>query len=163
MDSTEKLRSIQFGKPSSNESSTESPSGSTWEGLVSQTASGGISSLLGGGLSSIAGLGGLISDITSLFGSSKATPPPLTLFSLPDSVQQSASLSSKGVNVDVGGAAASNVTMSRGASGIYTSDGLINNDAQSAGSTSTNNAAIAQAVKSALLTSNTLGDVIAEL
>jgi hypothetical protein len=160
--STEKLPGIQFGKPSSNGSSSSTSDGSAWKGLLSQTASGGLSSLLSGGLSSIAGLGGLISDITNLFGSSKAAPPPLVLFSLPDSVQQTAYVSSKGAGVYGGDAADPSVTTSS-SSGIYTTGGIVNNGSQNATSLSTNSTVIAQAVKNALLTSNTLGDVIAEL
>src|SRR5581483_733536 len=98
--SSEKLQSIQFGRPSSNTTPTSSSSGNAWKSVLSQTASGGLASVLSGGLSSIAGLGGLISDITSLFGgSSKAAPPPLALFSLPDSIQQTAYVRSKGTSL----------------------------------------------------------------
>jgi hypothetical protein len=161
--SSEKLQGIQFGRPSSNTTPTSSSSGSAWKSLLSQTASGGLASVLSGGLSSITGLGGLISDITSLFGgSSKAAPPPLALFSLPDSIQQTAYVSSKGTSVYSGDVVEQN-TKSSGSSAIYTSSGVVSQTAQSAAAAPLNSAAIAQAVKSALLTSNTLGDVIAEL
>jgi hypothetical protein len=52
---------------------------------------------------------------------------------------------------------------SSNSSAIYTSGGLASQTAQSGTAAPLNSAAIALAVKSALLTSNTLGDVIAEL
>lgn len=161
--STIKLKSIQFGKPSSNTTSSPSSSSSIWQGLLSQTASGGLASALSGGLSSIAGVGGLISDISKLFGgSSKAAPPPLTLFSLPDSVEQTAYVSSKGTNLYPGDSV-EQATKPRAASAIYTSSGLGKTTSGNPVSAATDSAAIAQAVKNALLTSNTLGDVIAEI
>ena len=156
-----KVANIRFGTPSSNVTSTSS-SGSTWEGLLSSTLSGGLSSVLGGGLGSIAGLGGLISSITSLFGgSSNAAPPPLALFSLPDSIQQTSYVSSKSSS-DVSASGRSSASAAKG-SAIYTSTGLTTNTTSSSASSRANNAGIAQAVKSALLSSSTLGDVIAEL
>lgn len=159
--SEEKVGSIKFGSPSSNVTSTSS-SGNTWEGLLSNTISGGLSSALGGGLGSIAGLGGLISSITSLFGgSSNAAPPPLALFTLPDSIQQTSYVRSKSSS-DVSASAQSSASAAKG-SALYTSTGLTANRTRSTVSESASNAGIAQAVKSALLNSSTLGDVIAEL
>ncbi len=158
------VKSIGFGKPSSNTTPASSSTGSTWQGLLSQTASGGLASALTGGLSSIAGLGGLISDIGKLFGggSSKPAPPPLTLFSLPTSIQQTAYLASNGAHVYAGDSA-DQPPKAGPTLPIYTTTGMANTAGHNPVSAATDSAAIAQAVKNALLTSNTLGDVIAEL
>lgn len=161
--SSEKLQSIQFGKPSNNSTSTASSGSNVLENLLSQAASGGLSSALSSGLSSIAGLGGLISSITNLFGgSSKAAPPPLVLFSLPDSIQQTAYVSSSGTTAYGGDSVEQSSKLGSG-SAIYTTSGVVKNASQSAAPASTDSTSIAQAVKNALLTSNTLGDVIAEI
>ena len=163
--STAKLKSIQFGRPSSNTTTNSSSGGSVWQGLLSQSASGGIASALTGGLSSIFGLGGLFADIGNFFGgSSKPSPPPLALFSLPDSIQQTVYSTSNRTSVYAGDSIEQAAKPGL-ASTIYTSSSL---GRETAGSTSvpattTDSASIAQAVKTALLTSNTLGDVIAEL
>ena len=158
--SDEKLTSIQFGKPSNNSTSSSS-GGSALTSLLSQTASGGVASVVGGGLSSIAGLGGLVSQISNLFGS-KSAPPPLVLFSLPNSVQQTAYVGSNGTSVYAGDSVAQSAKPTCG-SGIYTSGGVGNNSNRVVTQAPADRAAIAQAVKSALLTSSTLGDVITEL
>lgn len=148
---TEEFKSINFGKPSQNNASGSSSGTGSWSRLLAQTASGGLANVLGGGLSSIAGLGGLISDITSLFGgSSKAAPPPLALFSLPESIQQTAYIGSGAANGKAGG-------------GIYTSSGAVKDTSSTSAPASNDSVAIAQAVKNALLTSSTLVDVIAEI
>ena len=160
--SGEKLQSIQFGKPSSNNTSTGSNS-NLLSGLLSQAASGGLANALTGGLSSFAGLGGLISGIASLFGgSSKAAPAPLALFSLPNSIQETAYVGSQdatthaGESVDQGAKPATT-------SAVYTTGGLVNNTGRSAPPALTDGSSIAQAVKNALLTSSSLSDVIAEI
>jgi hypothetical protein len=105
--------------------------------LLEQAASGGLASAFGGsfGLGSITGLGSIISGIASLFGGGKKTLAPLQEFHLP---------------------AAQNQTMSVGANGEsgtnVTSQSLQDHSAQ-----------IAQAVKTALLHSSSLNDVIAEI
>jgi len=160
--SSEKLESIQFGKPSSNNTST-APNSNVLSGLLSHAASGGLASALTGGLSSFAGLGGLISGIASFFGgSSKAAPPPLALFSLPNSIQETAYIGSQdtashaGESIDQGAKQATR-------SGVYTSGGLVTNTGRSASPALTDGSYIAQAVKNALLTSSSLSDVIAEI
>lgn len=160
--STEKLQSIQFGKPSSNNTSS-TPSSNLLTGLLSQTASGGLASALTGGLSSFAGLGGLISGIAGLFGgSSKAAPPPLALFSLPNSIQQTAYVGSNQTTVYAGDSVDQTVK-SATTSAVYTTGGVVNNTGRSAPPATTDGSSIAQAVKNALLTSNSLSDVIAEI
>ena len=146
--STRSVKAIPFGKPSSGNSSSSSVAGG-WQSLLSKTVSGGASSLMGGGFSGVAGLGGLFSDIAGLFGgSSKPQPPPLTRFSLSDSIQETVALNASMGNVHT-----------TPAQGIYASNVQISNTSR----TQLDPSAIAQAVKDALLTSNTLGDVIAEL
>jgi hypothetical protein len=155
---------ISFGSPSNNRAST-SQSGSEWASLLTKTASGGVASAFGGGgLSSIAGLGGLISGIVSLFGGGKSAPPPLVEFQLPASQTQTVYVSSNGSSVYQG-----NVTQQEGGSKadtpIYTNPGTP--QASSSGpngqSFQYQSTQIAQAVKTALLNSSSLNDVIAEI
>ncbi len=156
-------RAIQFGRPSQSGSKTPASSGSEWANLLKQTASGGIASAFTGGFGGIGGLGSLISGIFSLFGGGKKTLPPLTEFQLPNSQQQSEYVSSKGASVYAGDAEVSGSPSS--------GEGIYNNGAQlETSGTSTNtqwiqdqSGAIAQAVKTALLHSSTLNDVIAEI
>ncbi len=153
---TKRLKSVSLGKPSASSTSSSSSSSGMLQSLLSQTASGsGLASAFTGEISSIAGLGGLFSDFASLFGSSKSTPPPLALFSLPNSVQETAYVSAAvtGSGGTSSSSQAGSVTYSTGASPISNQNG----------GSAADSAAIAQAVKSALLTSNSLGDVIAEL
>lgn len=138
---------IRFGSPSSNKTGA-SQSGSEWGKLLQQTASGGVASALnGGGLGSIAGLGGLISGIASLFGGgSKATLAPLVQFQLPNSQTQTVYVSSNGGSTYQG-------------SPTLPTSGL----GSSGQPFQYQNAQIAQAVKTALLNSSSLNDVIAEI
>ena len=146
---------LSFGKPSS--SSTSTSSGISWGNLLSQSASSGVASAFtGGGLGSIGGLGGLISGIANLFGgSSSSTPPPLTLFTLPNSINQTFDVNSSTTSAQPG-ASASN-------SPVYTTPGVVNNTSHAVSVATMNTAGVAQAVKNALLTSSSLGDVIAEI
>ena len=140
---------INFGSPSSTRTST-SQSGSEWTSLLTQTASGGPASALGG-LGSIAGLGGIIAGIASLFGGGgKSTPPPLVQFQLPASQTQTVYVSSN--------------TPTTGGS-TYTSSPTpqASNSSSNGQAFQYQSTQIAQAVKTALLNSNTLGDVIAEI
>lgn len=94
---TDVATGIQFGSPSSSRVTSSGSSGE-WSTLLKQTESGGIAGIgSGGGLSllgSVAGIGGLISGLSSLFGGGKSTPPPLTAFQLPQSQQQTISIGS---------------------------------------------------------------------
>jgi hypothetical protein len=164
MDAKDVPVGINFGSPSSNTTST-SKSGSEWANLLTQTASGGVSSTISGGLSSIAGLGGLIAGIASLFGGGgKSTPPPLVEFQLPNSQTQTVYVSSNGSSTYQG-----SVT---GQAPVLTSAGAIYNNNQTPQPTSSASSSqsfqyhstqIAQAVKTALLNSSSLNDVIAEI
>jgi hypothetical protein len=156
---------LKFGSPSSKGAST-SKSGSEWTSLLTQTASGGVASTLSGGLSSIAGLGGLIAGIASLFGGGgKSTPPPLVEFQLPSSQTQTVYVSSSGSSTYEG-----NVT---GQAPVSTTGRAIYNNRQPSQPSSSSPSSgqsfqyqstqIAQAVKTALLNSSSLNDVIAEI
>lgn len=133
---------IHFGSSSDNRVAHPQESFS-WSHLLRQTASGGLSSAFGGGLlSSFGGLGGIVSGIVSLFGNHRKTPPPLTLFRLPESENQTVYVhSSPG--------------QSTPSAGIY--------NVSHAPPAQYHSAYIAQAVKHAILTSSSLNDVIAEI
>lgn len=138
---------IRFGTAPGQRTTTSS-SGSEWSNLLKQTASGGITSILGGGM----GIGSLVSSIGSLFGGGggKATPPPVVAFQLPRSQEQTLNLTSGGTGSD------------RTGSGIY---GSAPTGTSGAGGQMLQyqSAQIAQAVKTALLNSSSLNDVIAEI
>src|SRR5579884_873112 len=134
-------RGVQFGRPSNNRTTT-STSSDGWTHLLSQGARSGLSSLFGGGvLEGFDGLSNIVSSLFGLFGSKKNTPPPLTLFSLPSSHNESVYFASHSSQPSQGP--------------IYTDNHVSTLQYHSA--------EIAQAVKHALLTSSTLNDVIAEL
>jgi hypothetical protein len=128
-------KSISTGMSFGRPSSTKLPAstGTDWGKLLEQAASGGIASAFG--LGSVSGLGSLVSGIASLFGGGKKTLAPLQEFQLP---------------------AAQNQTITIGANG---SSGT----ATSSQSIQDQSAQIAQAVKTALLQSSSLNDVIAEI
>jgi hypothetical protein len=154
---------IKFGSPSNSRTSTQQSS-SVLGSLLKQTASGGIASAFSGGFASIAGLGGLISGIASLFGGGKSTPPPLVEFQLPSSQSQTVYVSSNGSATLQGNALESSGTGTTG-TGIYpkpSSPGVSTAGASSQ-SLQYQSAQIAQAVKTALLNSSSLNDVIAEI
>ena len=142
---------IQFGKPSNSRTST-TKSSNAWTSLLSQSASGGAASVLSGGLSSIAGIGGLFTSIAGLFGGGKSTPPPLVDFQLPNSVSQTVYVSSQGSTAYQGTAVEKPSTSGSTAPSTTTSQSL-----------QYQSAAIAQAVKTAILTSSSLNDVVAEI
>lgn len=144
---------MKLGSPSSNRAAS-SQATSEWASLLKQTASGGISSAFGGGLlSAIGGLGGLVSSIAGLFGGSKKTPPPLTLFQLPNSQAHTVFVSSK----------------TNGTASVNSGSGGASQASSATGQTEQGQALqyqsteIAQAVKQALLNSSSLNDVIAEI
>jgi hypothetical protein len=134
-------RGIDFGRPSSNPAAKEEPN--PFLELAKRSASGGISKALGGGgvLGALGGLGGLVSQITSLFGGSKKSETPLTLFQLPDSINQTVTIGSQ----------KSATTPENG----FNSNGGATSQDQSA--------YIVKVVKNALLTSSSLNDVISDL
>lgn len=139
---------IRFGTAPSQRTATSS-SGSEWSNLLKQTASGGITSILGGGM----GIGSLVSSIGSLFGGGggKTAPPPVVAFQLPTSQEHTFYLNSQGREAASNGG--------RTGSGIYgsTQSGVSGQMLQY------QNSQIAQAVKTALLNSSSLNDVIAEI
>jgi len=140
---------INFGAPSNTRTST-AQSGSQWTKLLTQTASGGAASTFNG-LGSIAGLGGIIAGIASLFGGGgKSTPPPLVQFQLPESQTQT---------IYVGSSA------TKAGGSLYASSPTPQPSSSNAGAQTFQyqSTQIAQAVKTALLNSNSLGDVIAEI
>jgi len=127
---------INFGRPSSTKTPTPT-SGTDWGKLLEQAASGGLASALGGsfGLGSIAGLGSIVSSIASLFAGEKKAPSPLQEFQLP---------ASQNLTISVG---------TNGASGTAAGTQSLQDQSMQ----------IAQAVKTALLHSSSLNDVIAEI
>lgn len=138
-------RGIDFGSPSNNRITAAADSGE-WSRLVKQTASGGLSSAFGGGLwSAIGGLGGVVSSIAGLFGGSKKSPPPLTLFHLPDSENRAVSVSSSESRNSQSGPIYGGAAVDQHQPYTYQS------------------AQVAQAVKQAILNSSSLNDVIAEI
>jgi hypothetical protein len=111
--------------------------------LLRQTASGGLSNALGGSLfGAVGGLGGIVSGIVNLFGHQRKTPPPLTLFHLPESENQTVYIRSN-------------------ASRQATQTTIYNTSHPQAFQYHTTE--IANAVKHAMLHSSSLNDVIAEV
>ena len=145
-----KEHNIQFGRPSSTSTgSSTQASGLAWKSLLSNVMSGGASGAPG----TFGGIGSLISGLAGLFGgSSKPELPPLTLFTLPASQQQTTDVHTNTVRTTVGSAGP-----------VYTAPSAKSADAPGSATNVTDAAAIAAAVKKALLTSNSLSDVIAEL
>lgn len=151
---------INFGSPS-NSRTVASQSSSAWGSLLKQTASGGIASSFSGGFASIAGLGGLISGIASLFGGSSTTPP-LVEFQLPTSQNQAVYVSTRGTTNYQGTSGGSGTSSN---TGLYPKAGStgVSTPGASAQSFQYQSTQIAQAVKTALLNSSSLGDVISEI
>ena len=154
------LREIQFGGPSS--SGTKASSGSSSLGalqsVVRQGTSGGLGGLLQSGLGSFGGLGSVVTTLFHIFGGGgKSTPPPLVRFQLPSAQEQTAYIGSSGKSVYVGNVVENGNSQSRS-----TTQGA---NGQSVGGHSQQyqSGEIAQAVKTALLTSSTLNDVISEI
>ena len=144
---------IQFGKPANTRTSA-SQSSNQLTGLLKQTASGGIASILSGGIGGLGGLGGVVSGIMSLFGGGgKSTPPPLVEFQLPESQQETVYVSSTGSSSSQSGTVQPSPALTSGSSSA--SVNTLNLQYQSS--------QIAQAVKTALLNSSSLNDVIADI
>lgn len=148
------VQGLQFGKPSSNRTSTAGTS--TLSSLLKSTESSGLSSLLGGGglLGGLTGLGSLTSLVSGLFGGGTKTLPPLTTFTLPQSVSASYSVGSS-------------TNQRSGSSGTQTTSGIYGAPTSQATTATVApapaSAHVAQAVKTALLSSSSLNDVINEL
>ena len=135
-------KGIQFGQApkKATESKTTTSSTVSWQKLASQAASGGATSLLGkSGLLGSVGLGTIISGLAGLFGKSKKSEPaPLPKFSLPDPVLQT-------VHMDTKQAVHEPVQ-------VPSSQWIIDRSDD-----------IAKAVRSAMLNSHVLNDVVSEL
>ena len=143
---------IQFGRPSNSKTSA-TQSGSVWTSLLKQTISSGSGSGLTGGLSSLGGIGGLFSGIMSLFGGGgTSTLPALVDFKLPTSASQTVYVGSSGSSTYQGDAVEKAVSSS-----------TVTNQPAGTLQLQYQSAAIAQAVKTAMLNSSSLNDVIAEL
>jgi hypothetical protein len=138
---------IHFGKPPSARSGAKSGSSELTTLLqhgLQKTTSSLVSSFLnpfGLGI-----FGSFFSGLGHLFGGAQQTLPPLTPFSLPDSVQQ---------NLNAGSQQAGSATLSPSHNGLP--------DAATQQWISDHKGDIADAVKSALLQSHSLSDVIGEL
>ena len=146
---------IQFGKPSSSRTSTSASS--DLSSLLKTTESSGLSNLLGGGglLGGLTGLGSLGSLISGLFGGkSTKTLPPLTTFSLPQATSETYSVRS-------GASTSTGMTGSSVNSGIYAA--AVSRISPAVSSPAASSDRIAQAVKTAILSSNSLNDVINEI
>lgn len=153
---------IRFGSPS-NSRTPSSQSSNQLTSLLEQTASGGIASAFSSGLGGITGIGGLVAGILNLFGGGQKTAlPPLVEFQLPQPQEQTVYVSAKGSTTLQGTDVEQTSSLTPGA-GIYTGA------AQNTGTLTPNqlmkyqSAQIAQAVKTALLNSSSLNDVIAEI
>jgi hypothetical protein len=164
MDAKTVATGISFGSPSNNRAST-SQSGSEWANLLTKTASGGVASVFSGGLSSVAGLGGLISGIASLFGGgSTSTPPPLVEFQLPSSQTQTVYVNSNGSSTYQGGMTGqTSASNSNGPTYISSPTPKTSSSTPNGQPFQYQSTQIAQAVKTALLNSSSLNDVIAEI
>ena len=154
------LTGIRFGNAPGS-ALTSSATGGQWANLLKQAASGsGVASAFSGGLSGLGGIGSIVSGIMGLFGGNKNSLPALTAFHLPDSQEHSASVRAASYSVNTG-----QISSSATADGANGSPGT----AQSASSNfdsqwfldNSNN--IAQAVKNAMLNSNSLNDVVSEV
>ena len=146
-------RGLSFGRASAGASSVKNTSGNELSTLLRQTASGGLASTLGGsfGLGSISGIGSIIAGISSLFGGGTKSVAPLTKFELP-AVQNATVYVSKENTPNSQGEPPSGMysvqTEESGPGVQWIQDNAIH---------------IAQAVRSALLNSSSLHDVIAEI
>jgi hypothetical protein len=160
------FHSIQFGRPSQSSSKASSTSGSEWTSLLKQTGSGGIASAFSGGLTGIGGLGSLISGIVGLFGGGggNKTPAPLMEFQLPSSQEQTVYVGSKGRSLYQSNVPESASVPPPGAA-IYSNAGQLQTSGSSPNAQwiQEQSSHIAEAVKSALLNSSSLNDVIGEL
>ncbi len=156
-------KEIAFGKPSSGgTSSSTQTGGNEFTNLLQHTVSNGIVSALEGslGFGGLSGIGSIISGIANLFGSGKKTPPPLVEFHLPSSQNQTLYTGGNTSTVYQGSATQS-PNMAHPGSGVYNAAEVQNSS--NGQSLQDQSAQIAQAVKTALLHSSSLADVISEI
>ena len=153
---------IQFGRPSNNKAEISQPS-SILTNLLKQTVPGGISGALPGGVASFGGIGGIVSGIMNLFHHAKSAPQPLVEFQLPTPSEQTAYVSTGGVRHQQDTTEAAAKTSSSSLNGIYGTNSQTVQVGSGGGNAQYQGAEIARAVKTALLNSSSLGDVIAEI
>jgi hypothetical protein len=165
------LTGIQFGSPSSSASSSagSNSSGSAWASLFEQTTSGGgLTGLLTSGIAGIGKIGpigSIVSGIADLFGGGgKPTLPDLTRFQLPTSQEQTIYIGSQGTTAYQGNAVQQAVT-TQPSGGAYSASGQGQSTPSSADPQwfLDNSNYIAQAVKNAMLNSNSINDVVSEV
>lgn len=153
-DAARNVSGIDFGRPSSLTRSVPRPSfGNTFEKLAGQAAAGGFANALGNnsgpGYLGGFGLSSLISGIAGLFGvGKKKQAPPLTLFQLPSSISQTFQVRHSAADTQP---QPTNSSFHVHLSGFNSS------------SMADHSNEIAKAVKTAILNSHSLNDVIAEL
>ncbi|MDQ2776228.1 MAG: hypothetical protein M3Y57_15120 [Acidobacteriota bacterium] len=153
-----------FGKPSSSGASSSTQTrGNEFSSLLKQKTSSGIVGALEGslGFGGLSGIGSIISGIANLFGSGKKTPPPLVEFQLPNSQNQTLYTGAH-TSMLVQGSATQSPNTTQPGSGIYNSTEM-NQNSSDAQWLQDQNGQIAHAVKTALLHSSSLADVIAEI
>ena len=148
---TKLSQGINFGKPPGGATLTPSSSSSGgWQKYASQLASGGAASVLTGsfGVGSFGGfgLGPLVSGILGLFGNNQMSSPTLQPFSLPSASNRTVHLGSGNSSASV----PSQVVHVQAPS--MDSQWFMNHSNE-----------IASAVKSAMLTSHSLNDVVSEI
>ncbi len=152
-------KSINFGREPKAAAGQTSSKSSELTGFIQNTLTHGLtgsgSSLFSGSgllnLSGIGSLGSLASSLAGLFGGGSSTPAPLPAFSLPGSQIQTLTVRSS--------EAAEVTTVSQPSS----SYGQLPDSSSAATSLVDQHQQIAQAVKTALLQSHSLSDVISEL
>jgi hypothetical protein len=153
-DAGRNVSGIEFGRPSSLPKSVASPSfGATFQKLAGRVAAGGFSNALdsNSGPAYLGGLGlsSLISGITGLFSAGKKKQPAaLTLFQLPTSISQT---------FQVGHSSATAQPQPANSNLHVQLQGL------NSSSTVDHSNEIANAVRTAILNSHALNDVLAEL
>jgi hypothetical protein len=153
-DGARTVSGIEFGRPSSLGRSVASPSfGDTFQKLAGQVAAGGISNAFGSksgpGYLGGFGLSSLIAGIAGLFGAGKKKQaPPLTLFQLPSSMSQTFQVRHSMATTEP---QPTNSNLHIHVQGLNSSSMLDHSNE------------IAKAVKTAILNSHSLNDVIAEL
>jgi hypothetical protein len=137
---------LTFGKPSSSQAlnPTSSSSGFNWGSLGKELSSGnGLAGMLSSGLASFGGIGSLVSGISHLFGGGQKSLPALQLFQLPDAVNRTVHINS--------------------ANGASSPSINVHVQALDSQSFITRSNDIAKAVKSAMLNSHSLNNVVAEI
>ncbi|MBV9269067.1 MAG: hypothetical protein JO061_23050 [Acidobacteriaceae bacterium] len=147
-------KGLSFGH-TSHAATTTQQHGSELTNFLQSAAVSGVSGALSGALSlgSFGGLGTLISGIASLFGGGSKSTPALLEFTLPDSVNST---------VRVNGARQQTTGTVTGSKAVPLSTAA-SVGVQSTSFIQSNNQQVAQAVRTALLQSSSLSDVINEL